>query len=167
MTRINLGQARKKVVRALPVRVRWLVEGCPLDFDFSRARCDLRPLADSDTNGFEIPQEWVPLFLFGEQDYAEGGGATPFLGVHADTGQVFGLDAERESEPVYLLNSDIDKFILTFDVFDRALRQGSLPVKQVPCLAEEIDPTAFAVGEWRDLAEAIASGADYGEDPTE
>ena len=140
------------------MRVRWLVGNCPIDFDFSRAQDDLRPLTVSDTNGFEIPQEWQSLCLFGEQNYAEGGGATPYLGIHIDTGQVFALDVESESSPLSLLNSDIDKFISTFDVFDRAVRQATLQIEQVAGLVEEIDPIAFADSEWVGLIDAITSG---------
>lgn len=162
MTSISLDQARKRLARALPVRVRWLIENYPIDFDFSRAQDDLKPMTISDTNGFDIPQEWQSLCLFGEQSYAEGGGAAPYLGIHRDTGQVFALDVENESSPLSLLNSDIDKFLSTFDAFDRFVRQGTLPIKQVAGLIEEIDPAAFAESEWSDLLDAITSGATIG-----
>jgi len=158
MTNISLDQARKKLAGALPVRVRWLVGSCPIDFDFSRAQDDLKPMTVSDTNGFEVPREWQSLSLFGEQDYAEGGGAAPYLGIHRDTGQVFALDVESESSPLCLLNSDIDKFILTFDVIDRSVRQRTFQIEQVAGLAEEIDPAAFADSEWSGLIDAITLG---------
>jgi hypothetical protein len=164
---INLDLVRRKIMHELPARARWLVGGSPLDFDFSRAQRDLRPIGEADTNGFEIPQEWLTLYLFGEEDYAQGGGAAPYLGVHADTGQVFGLDVERDSSPIYLLNSDVDKYILTFDVFDQALRRGTLHVMQVARLAEEVDPVAFVAGEWHYLADAISSDEDFEVDPAE
>lgn len=158
MTNISLDQARKKVAGALPVHVRWLVGDYPIDFDFSRAQSDLKPMTVSDTNGFEILQEWQSLYLFGEQNYAEGGGAAPYLGIHRDTGQVFALDVESEASPLSLLNSDIDKFISTFDVFDRSVRHRTLQIEQVAGLLEEIDPVAFAESEWSGLIEAITSG---------
>ena len=158
MTPISLDQARKKLAETLPVRVRWLVGNSPLDFDFSRAQDDLRPITVSDTNGFEIPQEWQLIYLFGEQDYAEGGGAAPYLGIHKDTGQVFALDVENEEFPLTMLNTDVDKFISTFHVFDRAVGQGTLPIEQVAHLAEGIDPAAFAESEWGGLIEALTSG---------
>ena len=83
---INLDLVRRKIMHALPARARWFVDDSPLDFDFSRAQRDLRPIGESDTSGFEIPQEWLSIYLFGEEDYAQDGGAAPYLGVHADTG---------------------------------------------------------------------------------
>ncbi len=158
MTNISLDQARKKLAGALPVRVRWLIKNYPIDFDFSRAQDDLKPITVSDTNGFEIPQEWQFLSLFGKRDYAEGGGAAPYLGIHRDTGQVFALDVESEASSLSLLNSDIDKFISTFDVFDRSVRQRTLQIEQVAGLVEAIDPAAFAESEWGGLRDAITSG---------
>ena len=51
----------------------------------------------------DLEPEWSALDLFGEEDYAEGGGASPFLGVHRSSGKIFGLDVERDSSEMFLL----------------------------------------------------------------
>src|SRR5216117_2705717 len=117
---------RSQIAAHLPARVRWLVNRSPLDFDFSRSQRPLQPLLASEVNG-DLEPEWSALDLFGEEDYAEGGGASPFLGVHRSSGQIFGLDVERESSQMFLLNSDDDRFIRTFLLFDEVVRAGKLP----------------------------------------
>lgn len=158
---IDLDAVRRTVADGLPVHVRWYVRGSSLDSHFDRARHELRPIAAEDLGGCEIPEEWLCLYLFGDQDWDKAGGAMPFLGVHGETGEVFGMDVESESMPVYLLNSDVEKFVAMFDLFDRALRRETVPIEQLAPLAEAIDPSAFVPGhEWYSLAEYIASDDD-------
>lgn len=157
---IDLELVRQKVAGALPRRVRWIMQGSHFDTGFDRARHPLRPIADDDVNAFEIPNEWLAYYLFGDQDVDEGGGAYLLLCVHGETGEVFELDVES-SECLRLLNTDIDRFIATFDVFDRALRLGSVPVDQLARLAAEIDPAASANGgQWPLIAEYAAPDDD-------
>jgi hypothetical protein len=53
------------------------------------------------------------LVAFGEQDYAEGGGARPWLVVLPSDGKVFAVDAESDV-PLRLVNSSLEAFINTF-----------------------------------------------------
>jgi hypothetical protein len=147
------------IAARLPVRVRWSILGTPLDYDFSRSRAPLRSPQPSDFTGAEIPDAWKSLLLFGEERYAEGGGASPYLAVNVDTGEVFGLDVERDGSQLYLLNTDTRCFIRTFEALDAALRVGAV---SIGALADELraaDPAAFDRSEWRFLAEHLAPGA--------
>jgi hypothetical protein len=146
---------RLEVVTRLPVRVRWLVSGTPLDFDFSRSKAPLRPIVAVDVAGGAVEEQWASLRIFGEEDYAEGGGASPYLGVHSESGEIFGLDVEREISQMFLLNSDIDRFIQTFLALDRVLRTGGPPDAQIGERLEQIDPGAFAHSEWRLLSDYV------------
>jgi hypothetical protein len=146
---------RVRIVTRLPIRVRWLVNGTPLDFDFSRSQSPLRPITASDVVGGPVEEEWTSLRIFGEEDYGEGGGASPYLGVHSGSGEIFGLDVERETSHMFLLNSDVDRFIQTFLALDQALRLGGPPVAQVGERLKQIDPGAFERSEWRLLSDYV------------
>lgn len=162
---IDFDLVRRKIVEGLPERVRWHVRGNSLASHFGRARSELRPISNDDLTGFEIPREWLCLYLFGDQDWDDGGGSMPFLGVHEETGQVFGLDVESESRPVYLLNSDVEKFVAMFNLFDRALRQKTVPIEQLAPLAQAIDPEVFVPDrEWYSLADYVALDDDDDEE---
>src|SRR6266487_5307312 len=105
---IDLEAARLLILRDLPPRVRWLINWTPCDYDFSRSQALLRPIEAADLGDCEIVEEWTSLALFGEEDFAKGGGARPFIGIHRETREVFGLDIERESFELFLLNSSLE-----------------------------------------------------------
>jgi hypothetical protein len=151
----DIDSIRSQIVARLPVRVRWLVNGTPLDFDFSRSQAPLRSVAACDVVGGPVEEAWTSLRLFGEEDHAEGGGARPFLGVHSESGEIFGLDVEREASQMFLLNSDVDRFIQTFLVLDHALRFGGSLGAQVGERLKQIDPGAFERSEWRLLSDYV------------
>lgn len=154
-TAVDLEQARRRIETELPRRVRWLIHDTPLDFDFSRAQHPLEPTSESDLQG-TMKEEWTTLYLFGEQDYARGGGAAPYLGIDAVTGAVRGLDVE--SSRLFLLNSDIGAFVETFQLFDQALRLRSSPLDAVASVARRIDPPAFEQSEWSELVAYLLDG---------
>jgi hypothetical protein len=52
------------------------------------------------------------LLVFGMQDFAEGGGAQPWLCVRKRDGWVYGFDPD-EDNPMFLLNSSIERFVAT------------------------------------------------------
>jgi len=99
----------------LPARARWRLGDSPLDWDFSRAAHPLEALPEdhAQTLAAILPNDWRELLIFGEDDYAEGGGAQSFLTVHTRTGEVFGVDGERDA-PVYFLSSSVTAFVETF-----------------------------------------------------
>jgi hypothetical protein len=151
----DIESIRLQIVKRLPVRVRWPANGTFLDFDFSRSEAPLKPVAPRDFNGATvIESEWTSLQIFGGYDYAEGGGANPFLGVHCETGAVFGLDAELYASAMFIFNSDVDRFIETFLALDRALRLGEVPgpIKE---RLREIDSGVFERSEWRSFADHL------------
>jgi hypothetical protein len=122
----------------------------PLDFDFSRSGVPLKPVRPSDFNSATvIEKEWTPLWIFGENDYAEGGGGGAYLGVHSQNGEVFGLDVERETSQMFLLNSDVDRFITTFLTLDPVLRVGGTLLTHTGERLRQIDSEAFERSEWR------------------
>jgi hypothetical protein len=156
--KVDLEFVRAQIELHLPTHVRWLIKGTPLDFDFSRARAPLQPLDVVDLNCDYVLEEWKVLFLFGEQDYAEGGGASPWLGVHRDSGEIHGLDVERDDESViFFLNSNIETFIRTFRLFDKAIHLGQVDLDMLLAKAKEIDPRGFRKSEWKDLLEYLNS----------
>jgi hypothetical protein len=156
MNVIDLEHARHRITTELPPRVRWLIKGSPLDFDFSRSQVPLKPLSQSEIHG-TIEKDWTTLYLFGERDYAEGGGASPFLGISSTSGEILGLDVERDSGCRFLLNSDIESFIKTFEVFDRVLRLGTTALDSLSSSAIEIDPRAFQRSEWALLLDHLVT----------
>ena len=149
---------RLTIVERLPVRSRWLLAGASLDWDFSRAAQPLQSLSDADAEKWKevLPSDWRELFIFGEESYAEGGGAAPLLCVHAETGEVIGLDAERESSSTYLVNSTVPAFIETFLLLDEALRPGAVVPAGLKERIYEADPSGFDGSDWRDLVDFLS-----------
>lgn len=156
MIDVDLETVRSLIAQQLPHRVRWLVFDTPLDYDFARARAPLRPLQDKECLG-DLEDAWKQLYLFGEWDYSEGGGAHPFVGVHATTGIVYGLDVERASSQMFLINSTVDRFARTFLLFDAALRQRRIALSTLAVAACEIDPAAYPSSDWSDLVQYLVS----------
>lgn len=151
----DLEYIRSEITKRLPRRVRWLVHETSIDFDFSKARKPLDTVKESDFIAGGSDKKWRVLFIFGEQDVSEGGGARPFLGVHKSTGKIYGLDVERDTSPIYLLNTDIDSFIATLRLFDAALRRHKGDVSALAAAARELDRAAYSRSDWRLLAEYL------------
>lgn len=145
----------------LPERARWLIRGTPLDFDFLALRSPLRPLAEL-VDG--VAARFAELCVFGEECFAQRGGASPFLAVNSASGAIVGFDIERNLEPQFILSSNAASFVKTFVVFDRALRLGVFPVTDLAKELERIDPEGYDRSEWRDLAEAASNAALSGEE---
>lgn len=146
----DIESIRRQIVKHLPVRVRWLVDGTPLDFDFSRSQAPLRSVMSGDFNNATVIEKgWTALWIFGDDDYAEGGGASAYLGIHSESGAIFGLDVERETSPMFLLNSNADRFIQTFLALDRVLRPGGVLDPNIEGRLKQIDPDAFEHSEWK------------------
>jgi hypothetical protein len=158
---INLETVRQEVVSRLPVHVRWIVSvwGDSLAFDFSRSLAPLCKIEQSDVSAVtSIEPEWTSLYLFGEEDFADGGGASPYLGVHQDSGEIYGLDVEREESQVFLLNSNADKFIQTFQTVEEMLRNMPVAPGTLSKALQGIDPVVFQRSEWRDLVGYVEAG---------
>ena len=151
---IDLEYVRAQVAAHLPHHVRWNVDETTVDYDFSRARAPLRVLTEDEILG-GIDKQWQTLYLFGEEDVSEGGGSRPFLGVELNEGKVYGLDVERDRSPMFLLNSDIDRFVKTFRLFDETIRYRTIHIPDLPSLAAAIDPDAYLASEWRLLADCL------------
>jgi hypothetical protein len=138
----------------LPVRARWMIDGAPLDFDFSFAGHGLRELPDgsivaSDAAGFD-------LLVFGEYEFAEGGGARPWLCVCKLDGSVYGFDPERE-DPKFLLNSSIERFVATFQLLNEHLGKNEELPSDCESQLSAIDLEAYPRSDWRLLLECLRS----------
>jgi hypothetical protein len=157
MPSVNLDELRLEVAGRLPVRVRWLLDETPWDWDFSRARQALQPLSDADAETWMeiLPEDWRQLYIFGEEAFAAGGGARPFLGVHIQSGEVYGLDVERDDAAAYFLNSSVPAFIDTFLLFDEVLGKRVAATSRLSDRARAADPKGFDRSEWRDAAEHV------------
>jgi hypothetical protein len=142
----------------LPRRTRWLICGEPLDFDFSTDRYRLQRVTDSDVVGGPVPEEWSDCGLIGSEDFAEGGGASPWIAIRERDGFVCGLDIERDGETTFIYNSSLDRFIATFNLLDGYLRvERDLPLDLLSRF-EVLDPEAFVVSEWRNLIDYVTAG---------
>jgi hypothetical protein len=106
-----------------------------------------------------LPPDWRQMLIFGEEDFAEGGGASPLLTVHAQTGVILGLDVDREQSSVFLLNSSIPAFIETFLLFDNVLKAGGTAPSGLRDRIQAVDPESFERSEWRGLIDDLADGA--------
>jgi hypothetical protein len=127
----------------------------PLDFDFTWAQFKL----DAISNSFiscKIEEDWKTLYVFGVQDYAEDGGATPAITVDSETGNIFGFDAERsKNNIIYFINTDIDKYIASFQLFDNVLRTKITSKRQLEKELKEIDPEGYEKSDWKLLAKHL------------
>jgi hypothetical protein len=156
---IDPESVRQEVMRRLPIHARLVIEGDSLDFDFSRSRAPLLTIAATDVNDFTIIEiGWSALYLFGEQDFCDGGGAHPYLGVNLDSGEICGLDIEREKSHVFLLNTNLDRFIRTFQKIDEILRCVPVARGRLSEALTEIDPEAFQRSEWQNFSRYVEAG---------
>lgn len=152
----ELESLRLQLVKRLPNHASWVVGEDLMDWDFSRARKTLRPIQSSDIVGGEILESWHSIYLFGDCAYADGGGAHPYVGINVQTGEVCGLDVERDdSEAVYLMNSSVARFIDTFLLVDSALAEEPQLLSGLSSRVRAIDPQAFPEGEWSKLADYV------------
>jgi hypothetical protein len=144
----------EKLAAGLPVRARWMINGTPLDFEFMVGRLGLQRLPD------EVLDAGGPygseLLVFGEQDFAEGGGARPWLCVRERGGSVYGFDPEPE-EPMFLLNSSVEQFVATFRLLNNYLAKNRLLPPDCESRLRAIDCEAYPHSDWRLLVECLRS----------
>jgi hypothetical protein len=109
---MSLTDDQRATLDRLPRKLRFMVGGTPWDIDLTAA---FRPLAmvheNIDWVGERVPAAVVDLVAFGETRYAEGGGATTFLGISQKTGEIVDIDPEREGDIVCFVNSDLGRFV--------------------------------------------------------
>jgi len=156
MTRPNLNQIRLELAAGLPLRTRWLIHETTLDFDFARCQNPLVSVDRLMPVGFEPDCRSASLFAFGEQDYAEGGGASPYLVIDRTSGEVLELDLETSNDPIRFLNSSSSTFVLTFAALERAIRLRETPIADLKRQLEAIDFQGFHRSHWRLLVEEAA-----------
>jgi hypothetical protein len=138
----------------LPVRARWIIDGTPLDFEFTVGRLGLCSLPGDVLEGGDA--ESSELLVFGEWDFAEGGGARPWLCVRERDGWVYGFDPERE-RPVFLLNSSVERFVATFRLLNDHLAKNEPLPPDCESRLRAVDREAFPNSEWRLLVESVRS----------
>src|SRR5262245_13758747 len=144
-----------RIVAGLPCHARWTIEGTSLDYDFSVARRGLRAVE----NDFDESDrhDWSDLLVFGECDYADGGGAQTQLCVRKSDGAVYNLDVDRD-EMLYFLNSSIERFARTFGVLNEYLGNGKQLPLDLDVQVHAIDPDAYPESDWRSLIEYLTPG---------
>ena len=152
---INQQALQATLIAGLHISARWSINGTPMDFDFSGVRRGLGPVTSAHVSG-PVEPDWMDLLLFGEYRYAEGGGASPFLGIRASDGAVCGLDIEREGNSVFLLNSQAVAFIQSFVYLDGYLASGNWPPADAKAKLHDIDPQAYPQSEWHSLLSYLA-----------
>jgi hypothetical protein len=82
----------------------------------------------------------------------------PWIAIRERDGFVCGLDIERDGETTFIYNSSLDRFIATFDLLDKHLRDERELPSDLSSRVEALDPEAFAVSEWRDLIDYVTAG---------
>jgi len=152
--KVDLQSLQSTIVTRLPRCARWLIAEVTLDFDFSAAREGLSAIRPDDAVGPRDLQQWVVLRIFGECNFAAGGGARPWLCIRMDDGAVVELDIEHDN-PVRMVNSSLERFIEAFNLVNRHLGEGlQLPADIDPRL-RAIDPTVYDASYWRPLLEYL------------
>jgi hypothetical protein len=140
------------VVTNLPAKARWSIDGTTLDFDFSPSRGDLCSLPDG-RNPSDEDDPANDFLVFGFQDFADGGGAQPWLCLRKSDGWICGFDADCDDDPIFILNSSIQRFVETFLFLNQYLQQNEpLPSNSGKRLLE-IDPEANATSNWTSLVD--------------
>jgi hypothetical protein len=139
------------VASRLPSQARWFLDGATLDFDFSPARDHLRALPDGATP-IDQNDPALGLLVFALQDFAEGGGAQPWLCVRKNDGWICGFDPD-DDDPIFILNSSIARFIETFLFLNQHLGNNEPLPSDCANRLLEMDPEAYSTSNWRMLAE--------------
>jgi SUKH-4 immunity protein len=140
------------VASTLPARARWMIGGTPLDFDFSTAGHGHRSLPDEAIEPGDAAAS--DLLVFGEQDFAEGGGAFTWLCVRKRDGSVVGFDPEL-ANPIFLLNSSIERFVATFRLLNEYLAENEPLPAECESRLQAIDPETYSTSDWRLLVESL------------
>jgi hypothetical protein len=139
-----------------------MIDGTPLDFEFTVGRLGLHRLPDEVLESNDTASS--ELLVFGKQDFAEGGGSSPWLGVGERDGSVYGFDPER-GKPPFLLNSSIDRFVATFRLLNDCLATNKPLPPDCESRLRLIDPEAYPHSDWRLLVECLrSSGPDAAPD---
>jgi hypothetical protein len=135
-----------------------MIVGTPLDFEFTVGRIGLYRLPNEVLESSHTASS--ELLVFGEQDFAEGGGARPWLCVRERDGSIYGFDPERE-EPEFLLNSSLDRFMMTFRLLNDYLAKNKPLPRDCETRLRAIDPESYPDSDWRLLMEYLRNaGAD-------
>jgi len=158
---VDIDSIREELLSHLPLTRRWRVRDTTLDWDFSLLQKHLLPISPSNLNQDHIPDEWRQVLLFGICNHSTGGGAVPFYGISATTGEIFALDLERDyGSELNFINSSAQNFINTYLVFDQSLHDFPQSTGGLTDRARATDPDCFDRSEWKSLAE-------YAEYPTD
>jgi hypothetical protein len=147
---LDLQAMQSAILAGLPRQRRWLIKDTTIDYDFSVAQYGLGPFAEATDETID-PREkkWFDLLIFGNYDYAEGGGAYPFLGIRKTDGAIYGLDPELEGEAMFLINSSLDRFIRTFSLLDEFLSLGKPTPPTLESRLRAIDPDVYDESDWK------------------
>jgi hypothetical protein len=151
---MDLSSMRLAILERIPIQSHWLVNGTSVDYDFSEASRALAPIPN-----FVVQEnpEWRELLVFGTCDYANGGGAKPWLCIRKSDGVVVGFDGEREN-PVFTLNTTIERFVQTFEFLNTHLSEGKKLPESTEAILKLIDPDSYSASDWCLLVEYLRAG---------
>lgn len=153
---IDIEAVERMIAAELPSKAHWDVLGTPVEHDFSIGHDGPRPLGARDFD-FEPGDEWRDFLVFGKVDYADGGGASPYLVIRQIDGAVCGLDVQRDDDPLFLLNSSLRQFIETFTYLDGCSGAGVWP-PGMEAKVRAIDPSAYGESDWKLLVDHLTAG---------
>lgn len=145
----------QSAVACLPQRARWLIRDVPLDFSFESEPRNLTTVLQELLMGGKqddppIVERVRDYVVFGEWDYAEGGGAHPLLLVRRSDAKVFGLEVENDA-PLFLMNSSLLAFINTFYLLDEYLGHNKKIPDDLGSSVRNLDPGAYSMSHWHDV----------------
>jgi hypothetical protein len=154
MTDVDLEHLRLQLLKQLPDQVFWRVKDMRVAFDFRRAALPLKSVSASDVAG-PFNDQWMHIHVFGERSVGDVDGPRSFLGILDSSGEVVGLDVDRDGAPLYRLNTRVNAFIDTFLAFDKGVRLTAPSTALLAAEAERIDPGTFRDSGWRRLADDL------------
>ena len=152
---MDAASIQSTIASRLPQRARWLIGHTPLDFSLYDVPRDLPAVTAELKCDLPDVEQVSDFIVFGMWNYAEGGGARPFLVVRQSDGKVFRVDVESDEE-LFLLNSSLQAFIDTFCLVDKYLGHGQPIPADLNLSARNLDPTVYSESEWRNLVDHVA-----------
>ncbi|MCA9074121.1 MAG: hypothetical protein KDA93_03740 [Planctomycetaceae bacterium] len=145
---VDLKSIRKQIDSELPRSSRWWFDDTPLDWEFAPDRYSFLPGDELEMVGGDTREEWSELLIFGSFDYAEGGGAAPWIAVRTSDQAICGIDVERKSGSVLLFNSTLRQFVSTFSTLDQYFSHRNPVPSSICSKVGAIDPLVYPISEW-------------------
>jgi hypothetical protein len=154
--------ARFLVEAGLPAHFVLAHPTLPSEVAFTRLSRGLTPLLAEPTVGPELPKEWSPYLVLGDEEFDNGGA---WYCIHQDAGHVVRIDPERD-DSVSLVNTTVPRFataMLMATSWSAGLRASSSTpwhavVSRLEASLRALDPSAFDAesSRWRTVVRGVA-----------